>query len=580
MAETRSGDNVHGSQASPVACSDDQSSAKCSRPMPHREEQWQADGRGAASAFSSCLKPLAAADNTCGPPFALLYFITLACMRPFHNGDSPTHCLSLPSPPAPSPPFLSLSLRSTTPSQELKSSAAGRLRRHAMPAARAASTASCSHLVAVPPPVAPPSSLALCAHSPIHLAPTTVLSLALWTRTGRRGGGLPLREAAGGAAAALISPSPSVKCAGNPLRWRGGVWGLHRRFPTLLPSGHAGTRGGGREAAVLQVHHEGEYRDGLGLSSTPSQELRCWSSETPCHACCPRCFNCLLLSRHQLSTRSSMPSPLPATPFPLFHLLLHRPLENTPLVGHRSHATDLPASGDSLRCRWRGGVWGLHRRSLTPLPCGRAGTRTGRRGGGLPLREAAGGAAAALISSSHVSVQVTLSGAGSLGVCGVWHFLNPWPSLPFQFWHFSVEGRGVGVYTDASPRSSPVAMQGLMGTGGRQRCSMAIPLQQGRVLGWAWPLKRRLAGPVQEGRGGAIIQEGKGREAALQQTQHTGEYRDGLGLSRSLAMQQRQLTGPVAAASAAGSTGAAGEGRGGEGGGHEAAALGGSSVAS
>ncbi|CAI5500748.1 unnamed protein product [Closterium sp. Naga37s-1] len=31
---------------------------------PHREQQWQADGRGAASAFSSCLKPLAAADNT------------------------------------------------------------------------------------------------------------------------------------------------------------------------------------------------------------------------------------------------------------------------------------------------------------------------------------------------------------------------------------------------------------------------------------------------------------------------------------------------------------------------------------
>ncbi|CAI5495149.1 unnamed protein product [Closterium sp. Naga37s-1] len=81
------------------------------------------------------------------PPFALLYFITLACMRPFHNGDSPTHCLSLPSPPAPSPPFLSLSLPSTTPSQELKSSAAGRLRRHAMPAAHAASTASCSHAI-------------------------------------------------------------------------------------------------------------------------------------------------------------------------------------------------------------------------------------------------------------------------------------------------------------------------------------------------------------------------------------------------------------------------------------------------
>ncbi|CAI5495160.1 unnamed protein product [Closterium sp. Naga37s-1] len=70
-----------------------------SRRAPHREQQWQADGRGAASAFSSCLKPLAAADNAWW------------CRH------------------------------------ELKSSAAGRLRRHAMPAAHAASTASCSHAI-------------------------------------------------------------------------------------------------------------------------------------------------------------------------------------------------------------------------------------------------------------------------------------------------------------------------------------------------------------------------------------------------------------------------------------------------
>ncbi|CAI7910201.1 unnamed protein product [Closterium sp. NIES-54] len=60
---------------------------------------------------------------------------------------------------------------------------------------------------------------------------------------------------------------------------------------------------------------------------------RCWSPETPCHACCPRCFNCLLLSRHQLSTRGGE------------------------------------------------GRGGQHRHSLTPLPCGRAGGSGGRGGG-------------------------------------------------------------------------------------------------------------------------------------------------------------------------------------------------------
>ncbi|CAI5977889.1 unnamed protein product [Closterium sp. NIES-64] len=114
---------------------------------PHREEQWQADGRGAASAFSSCLKPLAAADNTwCGPPFALLLF-----MHAFPSMIvTPSHSLPLPPLPSPSlhsPPLPSHSPPSNTPSQELKSSAAGRLRRHAMPAAHAASTASCSHVI-------------------------------------------------------------------------------------------------------------------------------------------------------------------------------------------------------------------------------------------------------------------------------------------------------------------------------------------------------------------------------------------------------------------------------------------------
>ncbi|CAI7757373.1 unnamed protein product [Closterium sp. NIES-54] len=56
-------------------------------------------------------------------------------------------------------------------------------------------------------------------------------------------------------------------------------------------------------------------------------------------------------------------------------------------------------------------------------------------------------------------------------------------------------GEGCGVNTDASPRPSPFAAQeegreaALRGDGGRQHCSMAIPLLQGRVLAWAWSFK-------------------------------------------------------------------------------------------
>ncbi|CAI7839227.1 unnamed protein product [Closterium sp. NIES-54] len=269
-------------------------------------------------------------------------------------------------------------------------------------------------------------------------------------------------------------------------------------------------------------------------------EQRCWSPETPCHACCPRCFNCLLLSRHQLNTRSSMPSPLPATPFPSFRLLLHRLLESSPLVGHCSHATDPPASGAGLplrcrappqvqvspsgaglplRCRAPPQVQGSPSGAGLPLRC-RAPpqVQVSPSGAGLPLRcrsppqvqGSPSGAGLPLRCRAPPQVQVSPSGAGSLGVCGVWPCFNRWPSLLFQFWQFSVcglscahamhndhrcvcalqvEGRGVGVNTDTSPRLSPVAVQGLVGTGGRQRCSMAIPLQQGRVSGWAWPLK-------------------------------------------------------------------------------------------
>ncbi|CAI5990766.1 unnamed protein product [Closterium sp. NIES-65] len=110
-------------------------------------------------------------------------------------------------------------------------------------------------------------------------------------------------------------------------------------------------------------------------------------------------------------------------------------------------------------------------------------------GGGLLRREAAGGAAAVLSSPSRYQLS-----AGSLGVCAVWPGLNQWPSLSLP--HLAVEMRGAGVNTDASPRPSPVAVQGLVGTGGRQHCSMAIPLQQGRVSGWAWPLKACTHSPL------------------------------------------------------------------------------------
>ncbi|CAI5500738.1 unnamed protein product [Closterium sp. Naga37s-1] len=107
---------------------------------PHREEQWQTDvGQQASTCgrISVLLMPQAtggsrqhlmvpahASPALCtqpphnqlsarssmhpfllrGPPFARLLFTTLACMRPFCDGDSPTHCLSLASPPSPSPP--------------------------------------------------------------------------------------------------------------------------------------------------------------------------------------------------------------------------------------------------------------------------------------------------------------------------------------------------------------------------------------------------------------------------------------------------------------------------------------------
>ncbi|CAI5978349.1 unnamed protein product [Closterium sp. NIES-65] len=56
----------------------------------------------------------------------------------------------------------------------------------------------------------------------------------------------------------------------------------------------------------------------------------------------------------------------------------------------------------------------------------------------------------------------------------------PFPSPPC-LWR-----GGAGVNTDASSRPSPVAVQVPVGMGGRQHCQS---LPQGRVSGWAWPLK-------------------------------------------------------------------------------------------
>ncbi|CAI5999609.1 unnamed protein product [Closterium sp. NIES-65] len=190
---------------------------------PHREQQWQADGRGAASAFSSCLKPLAAADNAWW----------------------------------------------------------------------------CRHLVAVPPPVAPPSSLALCAHSPIHLAPTTVLSLALCVRIAGGGEGCGVntdasrrsspvavqglvgaggrqhcssfntRESIGMGLAYQVAPP--LACAAFKLSVEGGGVGVNTDAspcpsPVAVQEGgrEAALGGDGREAA-LQHGNPAATRESMGL---------------------------------------------------------------------------------------------------------------------------------------------------------------------------------------------------------------------------------------------------------------------------------------------------------------------------
>ncbi|CAI5999628.1 unnamed protein product [Closterium sp. NIES-65] len=145
--------------------------------------------------------------------------------------------------------------------------------RHWLGSARMLQT-SLLQLVAVPPPVAPPSSLALCAHSPIHLAPTTVLSLALDAhgKAGRRaaieGGSwrccscldlaltVSVQVTLSGVQVTLSGVQVTLSGVQVTLSGAGGGegrWGQHRHFPTPLPGGHAGTRGDGREAALQQM---------------------------------------------------------------------------------------------------------------------------------------------------------------------------------------------------------------------------------------------------------------------------------------------------------------------------------------
>ncbi|CAI6008122.1 unnamed protein product [Closterium sp. NIES-65] len=346
-----------------------------------------------------------------------------AC-APFHHADSlpltsspshsltlpPTHCLSLhshplpslplPSPPLPSPPLPSPPFQ--PPSQDLRSSTAGRLRRHAMPAAHAALTPSakypflhaltlaCHTLVAVPSPVAPPSSLALELKSwlPIQLAAATVLSLALCARiagthTGRRGEGRPLREAAGGAAAALISRSPISGGEGR--------WGQHRYFPMPLPCGRAGTHGDGRETAAWQSHcSKGEYQDGPGLSRSlamqqrqltvkPFLDLTVPSGTTPTAGLSPQVFFKALCSLDVEGRGAGVnidTSPRPS-PVAVQGLLgtggRDASLQQVAMAATRE-SIGWPLPSTSPYEKWREGRGGQHRRSPAPLPCGRAGT--------------------------------------------------------------------------------------------------------------------------------------------------------------------------------------------------------------
>ncbi|CAI6009298.1 unnamed protein product [Closterium sp. NIES-65] len=380
-----------------------------------------------------------------------------AC-APFHHADSlpltsspshsltlpPTHCLSLhshplpslplPSPPLPSPPLPSPPFQ--PPSQDLRSSTAGRLRRHAMPAAHAALTPSakypflhaltlaCHTLVAVPSPVAPPSSLALELKSwlPIQLAAATVLSLALCARiagthTGRRGEGRPLREAAGGAAAALISRSPISGGEGR--------WGQHRYFPMPLPCGRAGTHGDGRETAAWQSHcSKGEYQDGPGLSRS------------------------LAMQQRQLTVK----------PF----LDLTVPSGTTPTAG-LSPQVFLKALC-SLDVEGRGAGVNIDT-SPRPSPVAVQGL-LGTGGRDASLQQVA-------MAATRESI-----GVGSASQGG---------------------GRGVGVSTDAPPRPFLVAVQVPTGMGGRQQCRSLQLVPRGRVLGWAG-LSRLEVGAQEQGR--------------------------------------------------------------------------------
>ncbi|CAI5942590.1 unnamed protein product [Closterium sp. NIES-65] len=208
------------------------------------------------------------------------------------------------------------------------------------------------------------------------------------------------------------------------------------------------------------------------------------------------------------------------------------------------------------------------------------------QGGGTWMRAAGGGAAAALSSPSRYQlsagnplrcrspsqVQVPLSGAGPPLRCRC--------RSPSQV-QVPLSGAGPPLRC----RSPSQVQVPLSGAGPPLRCRCRFPSQvQVPLASVACALALTSDPPflfhIWQWRGGALGStptlprapplwpcrdlwgpEG-GSTAAWQSHYSKGEYRDGLGLSRSLAMQQRQLTGPVVAASAAGSADAAGEGRG------------------
>ncbi|CAI5968879.1 unnamed protein product [Closterium sp. NIES-65] len=137
-------------------------------------------------------------------------------------------------------------------------------------------------------------------------------------------------------------PFPSIAL---PVEGRGG--GQHRRFLTPLPCGRAGTCGDGREAALTLVATRESI--GVGLAPQGVDQLQV----TPSGVVAPPCSH-LANSLLALALSPFLPS------LPTDQLCVC-----------------------ALQVEGRGG--GQHRRYLTPLPCGRVGTRGDGREAALPV---------------------------------------------------------------------------------------------------------------------------------------------------------------------------------------------------